>query len=508
MSHDGHGRRSEHAHKYAPGVGARVPPNQRPLRPLEWAVLSHLALFLVAITWGFGGAAEWLRPHFIWLGGIGVLIMLTAVQDREARQAGWLRPLHWLWPLAAFNAFVLIGCLNPSFSTAKFGSETMFLNSGGRPWLPSSAQPGIGLQTLALFDVTWISCFNLALVVRQRRAIRGLLIVAGANAFALAVFGTLQNFSHAKGLYFDLVKTRQIYFFASFVYHNHWGAFAVLMLAALLGLVWHYARRKEARDLLHSPALTGLVAAFFVAASVPLSTSRSCSIMVLILAGAAALHWFARLVGKRRQFRESIAPPILGAIAAIAIGVAGIWFVARDSILMRVAKTREQIEEMRAQDTLGDRATLYRDTWHMARDKIWFGWGMASYPRVFTLYNNKESRADRLPVYFEDAHSDWLQALAEHGIVGSALLGLCALWPLRRLHARHLASPVPAYLLGGCALILLYAWVEFPFGNPAVVYSWWLAFFAAVSYARLYDREAPSSAKPAGVPLARPIADA
>jgi hypothetical protein len=192
------------------------------IRPIEWITLGHLAIFLLAITWGFGGAADWLRPHFTWLGGIGILITVAAVRDEAAHQSDWLRPLHWLWPLAAFNAFVLLGCLNPSFTEAKFGAETMLVNSGGKPWLPSSARPAIGLGTLALFDATWISCLNLALVIRRRRTIRGLLVFAAVNALALAVFGTVQHFAQAKGLYFDLVKSPQIFFFASFVYHNHW----------------------------------------------------------------------------------------------------------------------------------------------------------------------------------------------------------------------------------------------------------------------------------------------
>ena len=116
---------------------------------------------------------------------------------------------------------------------------------------------------------------------------------------------------------------------------------------------------------------------------------------------------------------------------------------------------------------------------------------MGSYPHVFTFFNTKVSRADRLPVFFADAHNDWLQALAEHGIVGSALLGLCAIVPLRRLRLRHVSSPVPAYLFAGCALILAYAWLEFPFGNPAVVYCWWLCFFCAIHYVRLSQPDHP-----------------
>jgi O-antigen ligase len=271
------------------------------------------------------------------------------------------------------------------------------------------------------------------------------------------------------------------------------------MLAACLGLVWHYARRRDTHDFLHSPAFGGTVAVLLICATVPLSNSRSCTVLVALLLGAAFLHWIVRIVRRRRQLRESVALPVLGAVATLAIACGGVWYVARDSIMTRFAKTQEQIADMRARGGVGDRATLYRNTWKMAQDKPWFGWGMASYPHVFTLYNTQTS-VDRLPVFYHDAHSDWLQAFAEHGFVGSALLGLLAAVPLLRLRRRHFGSPVPAYLLFGCGLIVLYAWLEFPFGNLAVVFCWWLCFFGAIQYARLQDRESPPSAKPAASP--------
>jgi len=490
--------------KYAPGVGARIPLSQRPLRPLEWIVLLHVGIFLVWTTWGFGGAAEWMRPLFAWWGSIGLLFTLTAVQDREARREGRLRPLLWLGPLAAFNALVIAGCLNPSFIEVQYGAETLLVNSGGRPWLPSSARPGLALNALWLFDAIWISCYNLALVIRQRRALRGLLLVAATNAFVLAVFGTIQKLSGATGLYFGTVESPQKFFFASFVYHNHWGAFVVLMLATCLGLAWHFGRRRESRDFFHSPVFGGMVVMLFLAATVPLSTSRSCTLLVVVLLSATFLHWIAQLARRRRQFKESIALPLAGAVLAIALAGTGVWFVARESIVARIAKTREQLDDMRERGSVGSRGVLYHDTWRMAKDKLWFGWGMASYPYVFTLYNSQKS-IDRLPVFYRDAHSDWLQSAAEHGLVGSALLALCAMVPLFRVR-RHLGSALSSYLLGGCGLLLLYAGVEFPFGNVAVVLSWWMCFFCAVQYGRLHDREGPTAITPgpAGPPPAPP----
>lgn len=476
--------------KYARGTDARVPPNQRPLRPLEWAVLVHLAVFVLGVTWGFGGGAEWLRPIFAWWGSLGLLLTLTAVRDREAWRAGWMKPLWWLAPLVVFNLLVLVGCLNPSFRELHYGTETILLPTAKSAALPTTAQPALSLRALWIFDAIWISCFNLALVLRQRRAIRGLLALVGCNALVLAIFGTVQKLSRADGLFFGTVPSPQKHFFASFIYHNHWGAFALLATALCLALVWHYARRRDDRDVFHSPAVGGLVAVLLLATTVPLSNSRSSTFLIVVLFGAAFLHWTNRLVKKRRQFKESIALPLGGAMTAIVLACAGVWYVAQDSIAVRLALTREQVGAMRAAGTVGNRADLYRDTWHMALDKPWFGWGMASYSHVFRLYNTREWDDPKMPRFYRDAHSDWLQSLAEHGFFGSAMLALCAILPALNLRRRHFSSPLPVYLLTGCSLILLYAWVEFPFGNIAVVFTWWLCFFSAIHYARLYDRDA------------------
>jgi hypothetical protein len=42
-------------------------------------------------------------------------------------------------------------------------------------------------------------------------------------------------------------------------------------------------------------------------------------------------------------------------------------------------------------------------------------------------------------------------------------------------------------------LVSAYAWVEFPFGNVAVVLAWWLCFFCAVQYVRLTERPGDAS---------------
>ena len=482
--------RADATGKFGRNQAARVPPHQRPFRPLEWAVLVHVSVLMLLATWGFGSGFGAIRTALAWWGSLSGLIILWFVQDRENRTNGGLGPLRWLWPLALLDLVTLVACLSPSFRPANFGSESMLVMVDLPAWRPSSARPAQAVYELWLFNALYLSAFNLALVIRQRRALRGLLLLAGANGLALAVFGTVQKLTGATGLFFGLVASPQTFFFSSFVYHNHWGSFAVLVAAACLGLIWHYARRGEHRSFWQSPALTWLIVVLALAATVPLSGSRACSLLMLALLGGTLLHFITRSIRRRRSYRESIALPIAGALAAVVIAAGVVWFVAGESIERRAATTKDQVTSMRAEGTIGTRAIIYRDTWTMARDKLWFGWGTASYPHVFQLYLTLKPGVDRLPIYYADAHSDWLQSVAEHGLVGTTLIGLCALVPLTRFRPRHFSGALPVYLLAGCGLILLYAWVEFPFGNAAVVFTWWMAFFCALRYVRL---EAPAA---------------
>jgi len=164
------------------------------------------------------------------------------------------------------------------------------------------------------------------------------------------------------------------------------------------------------------------------------------------------------------------------------------WFVGSSTILDRLATSRSQIAEMQAMGGVGDRTLLYHNTWRMARDKPLFGWGMSSYPHIFYGFYNTRKSPDRLPVFYNDAHNDWLQALAEHGFIGTALLVACAGIPLWLCRRNITKSLITGYLLAGLAIVIAYALIEFPFGNRANVLVWWVLFFAGLAYAR--SREA------------------
>ncbi len=86
--------------------------------------------------------------------------------------------------------------------------------------------------------------------------------------------------------------------------------------------------------------------------------------------GGAAVHVLIRILARRRHYKENLWLPLMGLAFAVVLAAAAIWFVAQDSIGLRLAKSREQIGTMRAEGTIGTRAILYRDTWAMARDRL------------------------------------------------------------------------------------------------------------------------------------------
>ena len=465
----------------------RVSPARPGLSTAETAAIGHCALLLIFTSWAFGGQAPWVR-QVIALWGAGAPLLFLA-NCRTADGAG-RRRLHaavrWLWPLLAYDLLVGLSCLNPGFVETVVAGEPSLVLGTPKPWLPSAAQPEVTLRELWQFNVFVLAGFNLALVLRGRRAVRTTLLIVGGNAVALAVFGTFQKLSGAAGLWFGLVPSPNPNFFATFIYHNHWGAFTLLNAAACVGLLTHHLRRAGQGALGRSPVGLGLLAVLLLAVTLPLSASRSCTVLMAVLLLGSLGHGLLRLIRRRREQRESAWRAVAAIILAGALAAMAIAYLGREVIAQRAHLTSEQLAHLAREDTLNSRLVLYRDTWHMAAAKPWFGWGLESYAHVFRIFNTQRAVESWVWIpFYAEAHSDWLQSLAEVGFVGTGLLALLLLLPLRAVRWRQVQSYLPRYLLAGCALVLLYAWVEFPFANPAVMLTFSATFFCAVSYARL-----------------------
>lgn len=452
-------------------------------------VLFQFAALVIFSSWAFGGQSTWARQIIVWWGsvGIGLFIILTGRRKPSAKR--WPPALALLWPLWLYDVLVGAGCFHPGFREVILDGQRSLVTAEIRSWMPSAALPGLAVRELWQFNGLVLTSFNLLLVISRRQQIRQLLFLLAGNAVVLAVFGTFQKLVGSSGLWFGAIPSPNEHFFATFIYHNHWGAFIFLHIAICLALLFHYARRPSGRGLLHSPVPLGVVITLLLATSIPLSTSRSCTVLAAGLLGIAFFHALLRLVRRGPGERGSVAAPVAALVVAAVIATAGIGWLARNVIAERSRLTSEQLTRVAQEGALTSRLVLYRDTWRMAAQKPWFGWGLESYAHVFQIFNTQRpvERWFKTPFYAE-AHNDWLQSLAEVGFVGTALLGLLLLVPLSTISWRRVGSPLPRYLLGGCALLLLYAWLEFPFANPTVVLTFFGIFYGAIRYGQLEVR--------------------
>lgn len=454
---------------------------------VEKLVVFHFATLFVFTTWAFGGQAPWVRQVIAWWGaaGVGLLVVACFQIGRGRAVASW-PALRYLWPLGVYDLLVVASGFNPGFKEVTSGGSRVLVMADPISWLPTAAIPQLAWKELWHVNVIVLSCFNLYLALSGRRMVRLVLYVLAGNAVVLAVFGTFQKLAGAKGLWFGAITSPNARFFSTFIYPNHWGAFIILCTAVCLALLFHSLRRGGQRDIWHSPVLMGVVVTVLLAASVPLSASRACTALIGILLVGALIQFLTRVIRRRREQRASAVLPVVGIILAALLATGAVAYLGRDVIAQRARLTSEQFSHLAKEDTLNSRLTLYRDTWRMAAAKPWFGWGLESYAHVFYVFNSQRAveRWVWIPFYAE-AHSDWLQSLAETGFVGTILLVLLVLLPLRAIRWRSVESVVPRYLLAGCALVLLYAWIEFPFANPAVLLTFWAAFYCALRYADL-----------------------
>ena len=456
---------------------------------LEKATFWHICIYLVGASWMFGGNIHWAKiPLGIW-GTLGASITIAAwVQSPRRRK----RYLLALTPFLILNGLVLLSTFNPSFQEFSFYETTSLRPTDHNPNLPSTARPGFTLRELWIYDGFYLAAFNLFLAVRHRPVLRRIATVAAINAAVLAVFGTIQKFA-ATDIFFGLEKAPNHTFFASFLYHNHWGAFGVLTAALGVGLAARSLSADHHRDIWHSPVFAALLPILLITVSVPLSSSRSSTLLVLAL-GMATGAYLIRFLLQRTRHRPMARWGGITAVVLVGLVIlGGAYGLARPVIETRVKQTIDQLKRQnhyafRESDQVyyGDsRMKLYEDTIRMARDKPWFGWGFGSYGAVFMRYNSQSTSMEGRSFFFNDAHSDWLEAWAELGIAGGACLLGMFIFPLREAGSRLFRESISGFWILGAGMIAVYALIEFPFANPAVALTFWCTLFLACRHASL-----------------------
>jgi O-antigen ligase len=115
-------------------------------------------------------------------------------------------------------------------------------------------------------------------------------------------------------------------------------------------------------------------------------------------------------------------------------------------------------------------------TFELFRGSPTFGWGAGSFRFVFPIYQQYYPiiymEGDQR-LYWEHAHDDYAELLAELGIVGSSMLVVGAVYYLVTLLRLHFwENPFSLLLFGGCMITLIHCAGDFNFFNPAILITW------------------------------------
>jgi O-antigen ligase len=126
----------------------------------------------------------------------------------------------------------------------------------------------------------------------------------------------------------------------------------------------------------------------------------------------------------------------------------------------------------------GIRRVAARATLDMAEDNLVCGWGAGCYRYYFPVYQVRypelNCKSDQgLRLYWEHAHNDYVETLAEVGLVGVSLLALLlggSAWLMIR--ARVWENPLALFATLGLVITALHSVVDFNFQNPAILLTW------------------------------------
>jgi hypothetical protein len=358
------------------------------------------------------------------------------------------------------------------------------------PWLPTGVDAPFfrsnPWRALIIDASLWLLVCSVWAGFLRRRSWRALFSLVAGNGVLVAALGFLEQLSGSDRIFWSYLPSNPS-FAASFIYRNHAGAYFNLVVSIAAGLAWWHSRR--AKRGLEGPGPTVIFTFFAFVAGVMVVFSFSRASIGLLLAfitlmgGSLGIRLFGRrgLMGKRAEFLALLLPFAAGlGVILVAVRTQTVWERFADLAADPASPDRSRVLVRQATDEMGG-------------DRRLFGWGAGCFRYGFPLYAQKypeiyysgaEGRR-----YWEHAHDDLLEFPVELGVAGmlplAAMLGW-GIWLLVR--HRFWRHPFSLCAVFGGLLLVLHAWVDFVFQNPAVLLTWGVLMIGAIRWAEL---EAP-----------------
>lgn len=467
----------------APALAAAFPHALRSpeLHPQEKRVLWLTGSALVFLPWALGGMV-------IWAQAVGLLLALCACvialrprhYAEELTQGAAFRLVMWpklvrfpvFWLGVVYLAFVAIQAWNPAWRFMNSGKGWWVEPVDYISWLPHGVADTPLLKmnawrALMVHAMPWLLACALWVGITRRKSVRILLWTVALNGAAIAVCGLLQRLTQSDEMFW-FWRPPYDYFFGSFIYKNHAGAFLNLAIATSAGLGWWYSERAGRRMEKSHPGFVFLFLAAIGIVALLFTYARA--------AGALGLSFVAILgtgYGTRLAFRSrGGTPPLVTTLTAMFCAA----FLGFAVYALNVERVIEKFGRLWRQDqtvSIERRQLAARAAIDMGQEHAWVGNGVGEFRYLFPRYQHQYPEIfspDGKRLYWEHAHNDYTELFAEAGWFGVGLAAAALAFVLGSMVRTGVFSkPAKLVLLGGPLLVLLNAATDFPLWNPAVL---------------------------------------
>jgi O-antigen ligase len=263
---------------------------------------------------------------------------------------------------------------------------------------------------------------------------------------AMGIFGLAQFFSGSSSIYG--LRHAGLSAFGPFFNRDHFAGYMELLIAIPVALIVTGYIRGEKR------LVYGIAAMFMgVAAIFTLSRGGMISIfaeMIFIAAMNFRRNHMKMKTGAGAHGKVRMATGVTAVGAVLAAIVIGVIWMGAEPVINRIATGDPNNSDLsKAQTFYTARGEIWENTWTMIRNNPLTGVGLGAYETAYPIY----ARETGTHGITAEAHNDYLQILADAGVIG-AMIGLWFLAALFRAIARGVRSPDPlvaAISIGGGA---------------------------------------------------------
>ncbi len=364
-------------------------------------------------------------------------------------------------------------------------------------WLPSglnapfsaadTSQPPMNAwRQMMVLGAPWLLFCALQVGLHRRRGYVWLAWITVLMACAVGAFGFLNQQSNGSILGYPVPYNTTC--FGTFMSRNHAGVYLYLHAALALGLTFWHIRRAGENTLKGGPHLVAAFLAFALALLVALTNSTGgVGIVLALFVVSLPLAYYFGFPGSRGSRQRII---IVTGVAMLLSAAAILAMVDLKPIIERF-KMKAATYQKAGTD---DRAPLRRATWSLISDagwtgRAWVGYGAGSYRWISSPYQAQQKELQRDGKLFYraiHAHNDWLEMLADWGIVGLLAVFAGLFWLGRRLiRAFHAGHPETVPLALGLLLLMAHAWVDLLFWFTPLMFT---AAFVAAAMTCLTDQ--------------------